>query len=95
MTVRFTRRAKRDVSEIGDFIARDDPGAAMRLVALIEQKCDLVGRHPEMGPLRPDIAPNLRYVTAGNYLVLYRTIEGGVTIVRILHGARKVERLVR
>jgi toxin ParE1/3/4 len=95
MTVRFTQRAKRDVAEIGNYIARDDPGAAVRLLELIEQKCDLVGRYPELGPLRPDIAPDLRYVAVGNYLIFCRASEGNVIIVRVVHGARKVEWLIR
>jgi toxin ParE1/3/4 len=41
-----------------------------------------------MGPARPDIARELRYHPVGNHLLLYRVIQGGIEIVRVVHGAR-------
>lgn len=46
-----------------------------------------------MGRLRPDIAPELRYFVVGNYLILYRTVENGIQIVRVIHGARDLPHL--
>jgi toxin ParE1/3/4 len=46
-----------------------------------------------MGRLRLDIAPELRYFMAGKYLILYRTVPGGVQIVRVIHGARDLSNL--
>ena len=46
-----------------------------------------------MGRLRPDIAPELRYLAVGNYLILYRTVPNGIQIVRVIHGARDLPNL--
>nr|WP_292433209.1 type II toxin-antitoxin system RelE/ParE family toxin [Methylobacter sp.] len=43
--------------------------------------------NPLMGRLRPDIAPKLRFFTVGKYLILYRTMQDGVQIVRVIHSA--------
>jgi toxin ParE1/3/4 len=46
-----------------------------------------------MGPARPDIARELRYHPVGNHLLLYRVIQGGIEIVRVVHGARHLQDL--
>ena len=45
---------------------------------------------PLLGKAVEEIAPNLRFIPIGSYLVFYRAIEDGVEIVRILHGARDI-----
>lgn len=34
------------------------------------------------------IAPGLRYFPVGNYLILYEAMPDGITVVRVVHGAR-------
>lgn len=70
-----------------DFIAAD------QVLDDIEAKFYMLADNPQMGRLRSDIAPELRYFTAAKYLILYRTISGGVQIVRVIHGARDLPRL--
>ena len=45
----------------------------------------------KLGAARPDIATEVRYLTVGNYLILYRELSNSVEIVRVLHGARNLE----
>lgn len=40
------------------------------------------------------IAPGLRSFPVGKYLIFYRLIDGGLEIVRVLHGARDIENLL-
>jgi toxin ParE1/3/4 len=40
--------------------------------------------------LRGDLGPGLRSVAVGSYLIIYRPIEGGIEIVRVLHGRRDI-----
>jgi plasmid stabilization system protein ParE len=49
-------------------------------------------RFPESGPVRPDIAPGARPWSSPPYLILYRIIPEGVHIVRVLHGARNIDK---
>jgi toxin ParE1/3/4 len=87
---RRTAEAEHDLLSIWRYIAEDNPAAATRLLLSIDEKCTLLADNPQLGPARPDIAPDLRYFTAGNYLILYRELSDSVEIVRVLHGARNL-----
>jgi toxin ParE1/3/4 len=93
--LRFTERAERDLVEIGDFIARDNPVAAAQFVALLEQRCSLLAVHPLAGRARDELIKGLRGLAYGRYVIFYRAIEDGAEIVRVLHGARDVRRALR
>lgn len=86
--IQRTPRADQDLEELWFFIAQDDPAAADRWLDTLEEKIGLLADNPLMGPARPDIARELRYHPVGNHLLLYRVIQGGIEIVRVLHGAR-------
>ena len=62
--------------------------AADRWLDTIEAKLSLIADNPLLGAARPDIAPELRYHAVGNYLLLYRSVSGGIEVVRVVHGAR-------
>ena len=40
--VRFSLGASRDLGEIEDFISKDNPDAATRLILLVREKCELL-----------------------------------------------------
>ena len=86
--IQRTPRADLDLEELWFFIAQDDPAAADRWLDTLEGKIGLFADNPQMGPARPDIARELRYHPVGNHLLLYRVIQGGIEIVRVVHGAR-------
>ena len=92
----LTRRpeAERDLVEIYLHISRDNPSAAEKLVRAINTKCERLARSPMMGRARPELRPDLRSFPYGAYLILYRATDGGVEIVRVVHGARNLEDLV-
>jgi len=89
-------RAAADLEEIADYIARDNPVRAVTFVAELEATCRAVAATPELYPARPDLAPGLRMAVHGRYLVLYRDLPGEntVRVVRVLHSARNVPRLL-
>jgi toxin ParE1/3/4 len=82
--IRITPLADQDLVEIWYFIAQEDPVAADRLLDLLEEKYKLLAESPHMGPARPDIAKELRYLPVGNYLLLYRVIPNGIELVRVV-----------
>ena len=86
--IQRTPRADQDLEELWFFIAQDDPAVADRWLDTLEEKIRLLADNPLMGPARPDIARELRYHPVGNHLLLYRVIQGGIEIVRVVHGAR-------
>ena len=89
-----TAQAEEDLIDIWLHIAHDDVRAADRLLDDIEEKFLLLADQPSLGPARPDIAPGLRYFSVRQYLLLYRKITDGFEIVRVVHSARDVPRLM-
>lgn len=89
----FTGRAEDDLFSLWHYIAADNPKAADALLDTIEVKCALLAHNPYLGRARPDIALEFRHFPVKNYLILYRIIEKGVEIVRVIHGARDLHAL--
>ncbi|MEJ0052836.1 MAG: type II toxin-antitoxin system RelE/ParE family toxin [Methylovirgula sp.] len=89
----LTPRARADLDDIWLHIALNNLAAADRLIDEIASRCENLTAHPLLGPARPEIAPNARSLVVGNYVVLYRLAGEGVEVVRIVHGARELQRL--
>jgi toxin ParE1/3/4 len=90
-----SRRANDDLLNIWLYVAKDSVAAADRLIDTIDEKCRLLIDHPEIGPARPEIGPEIRSLSVKGYLVLYRIADRRVEIIRIVHGARRIESLLR
>jgi toxin ParE1/3/4 len=86
--VDFSTRAREDLRGIVRYVSQDKPIAAKNLVALLKDKCKLLGPFPEMGELREDIMPSLRAFSVGQFVIYYLPTGAGVRIERVVHGAR-------
>ena len=86
-------QAEQDLTEIGSYIALDNLNAALRLLDIIDEKVRLLADMPQLGQLRNELAPMLRSFAVGSYLLFYRPIDGGIELVRVLHGARNLKPL--
>jgi len=85
-----SERADNDLLEIWQHVALDSPAAADRLLDRIESRWQQLAENPGSGMARNDIAPGLRHLVTGPYLIFYRMASGRIEIVRILHGSRKI-----
>ena len=93
MTVKRTRLADEDLIEIWLYIAGGNLKAADAVLDRIESIFHFLDDNPKIGRERNDIKKGLRYFPVDNYLVLYRIIKAGIEIVRVIHGARKIDDL--
>jgi toxin ParE1/3/4 len=91
--VHHSKRAKQDLLDIWLWIARDNPGLADAVLDRIEQRAGKLSQHREIGAARPEIGEGARGLVIERWLVLYRLVDGGVQIVRIIDGARDLRRL--
>ena len=82
--------AQADAVEIWAYIAEDNPAAADRLPDRIDTLVRTLATQPYLGKTLAKLAPNLRFMHIGAYLIFYRPVEDGVEIVRLLHSARDV-----
>jgi toxin ParE1/3/4 len=91
--LRITAEAKGDLADIWWYIAQDSERAADTIITKLTQKFDDLLVTSEIGRARTKLAPELRSIPVGKYLIFYRPIAEGVEIVRVLHGARDIESL--
>jgi toxin ParE1/3/4 len=79
-----------DRERIMDYIARNNPAAAVKLDELIRQKVEQLILRPTL--YRVGRKPGTReMVIHPNYLVIYRIHKGCVEILRVKHAARKIK----
>ncbi|MGE3475730.1 MAG: type II toxin-antitoxin system RelE/ParE family toxin [Rhodospirillaceae bacterium] len=88
-----TPRASADLDDIWLHVALDNPAAADRLIDRIVARCRDLVTHPRLGTARPEIAPEARILVLDDYIILYRVTGTDPEIVRIVHGARRLEGL--
>lgn len=92
-TVIKTPRARKDLVELADYIARDSVDAAIRWLDRMDQRLALLASQPDMGERRPEIASDIRSFVAGAYVVFYYPRLDGIEVIRVLHSARDVDPL--
>jgi toxin ParE1/3/4 len=90
---RLSPRARSDLLDIWLYIAERDAAAADRVIDEIERVCGLLIEHPKMGRERPEVAPGIRSFVAVSWVIFYRADDGGLNIVRVIHGARDIDSL--
>lgn len=89
MRLVWTRLARQDRKTIREYIAVDNPRAALALDELIAQKAGRLAQHPELG--RPGrVARTRELVVHRSYVLIYDIAgEGDVRVLRVLHTARQ------
>ena len=96
-----TQAADQDLEEIAVFIGRDNPAAASRFIASAHAAFRHVLEMPNLGSRiladdkRLEGLRRGRIARFSNYLIFYGVTEEVVEIVRVLHGARDIERALR
>jgi toxin ParE1/3/4 len=91
--VRYTRRAREDLLDIWVYIASQNPGIADKVYDRIEETCQLLRDHPQLGPARPEIVKAARVLVIERWLVLYQLAENHVQVVRIVDAARDLTKV--
>jgi toxin ParE1/3/4 len=88
LRVAWARTALQDLEAIGNFIARENPIAAGKIVAAIFDQTELLALHPEIGRLGRIKGTRELVVTDTPFIVPYRVREDRVEVLAVFHGAR-------
>jgi toxin ParE1/3/4 len=91
---RLTLQAEADLDELWAHIAANNPDAADRMVDAILEGSRVHVRFPGMGLSREDLRPGPRCFVVSPYIVFYRPIDDTIEVLRIVHGARDISRLI-
>jgi toxin ParE1/3/4 len=92
--LKFADLARQDLQEIHDYIAEDNEDAAARVVERLETRCRALADMPNVGRKREEIAPGLRGVVEGNYLILYVETTNGIVIARVFHTKQDIDNIL-
>jgi toxin ParE1/3/4 len=87
MKLRYERGALADLDEIFAYIAQDNPAAAARLVARIEEVAAGIAASPYTGEATRK--SRFRRFPVGNYLIVYEVGTDEVVVHYVRHGARR------
>ena len=85
--------AEADLREIAEYIEAANPGRGVSYVAEMRSTIALYAEQPLSGRERTDVADGLRGFPFGNYVVFYRPLADGITVVRVIHAKRDLKRL--
>ena len=91
-------RARRDLVAAVRWIRRDNPAAARALRDAVARAAERIGTYPRIGVVRRDLTSGpYRFVvlTGFPYLIAYAENHDPPLIVRVVHGARDLPRLLR
>ena len=89
MRVRWLRRALRNLDDNAEYIARDNPDTAARVVQRIAASVERLATHPASGRIGRVPGTRELVVTGTPYIVPYRVRGATVEILRVFHTARK------
>jgi toxin ParE1/3/4 len=72
---------------------RNSEAVADRIYDVIEQSCLRLRDHPQLGRARPEIHLQARSLVIDRWLAIYRLVDDGAQIVRIVDGARDLAKI--
>jgi toxin ParE1/3/4 len=84
----FTPLAESDLNEILNFVAKDRPETALRMISQIRAKCEFLSNHPHAGESRPDNSALHRCSPVRRWVIFYRVVGDVVEIHRVLDSAQ-------
>jgi len=88
--------AERDLEDILEYIAADNPSAAGSLAESFDKSIARLAELPYMGPsMHVPLRKGFRKVTVFPYLVIYRVTSDTVQIVRVVHSSRDLPSLLK
>ena len=79
--------------DIADYIAENNPNRAETFIHEIVGHCHRLCNMPHVGRARLELGHDIRSIPHGGYVIFYRVAVSEVEIVRVLHGARDIQRL--
>lgn len=102
MTPPVIRReeARQDLLDHYVYIGRDNLDAADRFLAAAEAAFEQLAQMPGLGAPRrfrnPDLADVRQWRVPGfeNYLIFYRPLDDGIEVLRVIHSARDISRVL-
>jgi toxin ParE1/3/4 len=92
---RLSLEAARDIEDMWAYIAKDSVRAARRVRLELLAACRRLVQHPGLGHRREDLTDKpVFFFPVHSYLIIYNPATKPLEIVRVVHGAQDVPRLL-
>ncbi|MEG4404690.1 type II toxin-antitoxin system RelE/ParE family toxin [Microcoleus sp. MON2_D5] len=85
--------ASRDLDEISDYFAARNIESGEQFVEEFNRKCRNLINFPNMGRSYEELAASVRGLPLMGYIILYRAIDSGIEIIRVVRGERDLPSL--
>ena len=92
MQIFWLKKALLNLDEIAEYIAKDNPYAAIKVVEAIESQVNLLASQPAIGRTGRVLGTRELVITNMPYLVPYRIKNNTVEILRVFHTSRNPAR---
>ncbi len=91
----WTRIAEDELAEIAYWIAVEDrrPLTARRVVEDIQRKAERYSETPDIGQRHPDLPEGWLYFRHKRWIVVYRSRDYGIDVLRVIDASRDFPRL--
>lgn len=87
----YTPQSRNDLTDIGLYIARDNPARAISFVQELRTQCRKIVQSPHSYRSRPELGKGIRSCAYGNYVIFFKIDDAVLRIIRVLHGAMDSE----
>ena len=87
--------ARTDLEAAWDYLSDRSLDAADRLYEDFWTSATRHAQFPLTGRPRDDLRPGLRSFVVGKYVAFFEPTENGIRIVRVLHGSRDIDQILR
>lgn len=89
MKVHWTARAEARLNAIHDYIAQENPDAALRLAQSLLSRSQQIAAFPKSGRRVPSYGrDDVRELIEGHYRLIYRVLPQRIDVVAVMHGAQ-------
>jgi addiction module RelE/StbE family toxin len=87
-----SNRARQDLIDVGEYVAKDNPSAARAVLARIRERVAKAVNSPLTGRVVPEFAnPEIREFIVGNYRIVYRVgkaTKHRIVVLTVFEGHR-------
>ena len=86
--IRWSAQARRDLSNIAEFISKDSPKYALITLKKVISQTDVLNKEPRIGRVVPELGvDSIRELIYANYRIVYQVGNEEIVILTVHHSA--------
>ncbi len=91
MRIIWTKKAVRDLVDIGEYIALDNPVKARELIRKFVGRVKQAANFPQSGRVVPELRDRtIRELIEGHYRIVYKVQKNSISIIQVFEGHKRL-----